>query len=165
MEEIARVAGVGVGTIYRRYPGKELLLTELVQETCELHLVQLEATLGRPEQPDVLLCEVIKLHLRMGEEHAMLLDMLAPAGPDVDTEICPRTKAYLRERALLVGLIEVGMDAGTFRKGDPLPMAAAIMELLHWQACTRLKRSLGLSSGEAADHLTRLVLGGLRASD
>ncbi|MBM3268240.1 MAG: TetR/AcrR family transcriptional regulator [Candidatus Sericytochromatia bacterium] len=164
MEEIARVAGVGVGTIYRRYPGKEILLGELVQETCELHLSLLEATLARPEHPPALLREVVHLHFRMGEEHAMLLDMLAPESPDADVTDSPRAQAYLRERALLEGLIRAGMDQGVFAKGDPLPMAAMIMELLHWQSCERMRRSLGLSSEAAADQLTKLVLGGLGVS-
>ena len=93
----------------------------------------------------------------------MLLDMHAPDGPEAVPTSCPRTQAYLRERALLVGLLRVGMAQGSFRQGDPLPMAAALMELLHWQACDRLRRSLGLSNMEAAEQLTRLVLGGICA--
>jgi AcrR family transcriptional regulator len=32
VEEVARVAGVGMGTLYRRFPTKEALITELVHE-------------------------------------------------------------------------------------------------------------------------------------
>lgn len=32
VEEIARVAGVGIGTLYRRFPNKEALITELVED-------------------------------------------------------------------------------------------------------------------------------------
>lgn len=35
VEEIARVAGVGVGTLYRRFPNKEALITELVHDVLE----------------------------------------------------------------------------------------------------------------------------------
>lgn len=35
VEEIARVAGVGVGTLYRRFPNKEALITELVHVVLE----------------------------------------------------------------------------------------------------------------------------------
>jgi AcrR family transcriptional regulator len=35
VEEIARVAGVGVGTLYRRFPTKEALIAELVRDMLE----------------------------------------------------------------------------------------------------------------------------------
>ena len=35
VEEIARVAGVGVGTLYRRFPTKDALIAELVQDVLE----------------------------------------------------------------------------------------------------------------------------------
>jgi AcrR family transcriptional regulator len=35
VEEIARVAGVGVGTLYRRFPNKDALIAELVQDVLE----------------------------------------------------------------------------------------------------------------------------------
>jgi AcrR family transcriptional regulator len=36
VEEIARVAGVGIGTLYRRFPNKEALITELVQDLLDV---------------------------------------------------------------------------------------------------------------------------------
>jgi AcrR family transcriptional regulator len=35
VEEIARTAGVGIGTLYRRFPNKEALIAELVQDVLE----------------------------------------------------------------------------------------------------------------------------------
>lgn len=35
VEEIARAAGVGVGTLYRRFPNKDALIAELVQDVLE----------------------------------------------------------------------------------------------------------------------------------
>ncbi|HWA68033.1 MAG TPA: helix-turn-helix domain-containing protein [Mycobacteriales bacterium] len=35
VEEIARVAGVGVGTLYRRFPNKDALIAELVRDVLE----------------------------------------------------------------------------------------------------------------------------------
>ena len=49
VEEIARVAGVGMGTLYRRFPTKEDLVDELVQST--LHRFALLAEQARA-QPD-----------------------------------------------------------------------------------------------------------------
>ena len=46
MAEIARRAGVGIGTLYRRYPSKEAL----VQHLCLDGMRQLEAVHQRPVQ-------------------------------------------------------------------------------------------------------------------
>lgn len=35
VDEIARVAGVGVGTLYRRFPTKDALISELVRQVLE----------------------------------------------------------------------------------------------------------------------------------
>jgi AcrR family transcriptional regulator len=51
VEEIARVAGVGVGTLYRRFPTKEALISELVRDMLEtmsdLAAEAMEASDGR----------------------------------------------------------------------------------------------------------------------
>ena len=73
-----------------------------------------------------------------------------------------RTQAYLRSRDFLVGLLQTGMDHGDFRQVEPLPIAAAMMESLHWNACERVRTSLGLSVEEAANHTADLLLGGLK---
>lgn len=45
VEEIARVAGVGVGTLYRRFPTKDALIAELVSDVLEtMSAVAAEAT-------------------------------------------------------------------------------------------------------------------------
>jgi AcrR family transcriptional regulator len=164
MEEIARVAGVGVGTIYRRYPGKDQLLTALVEETTSLLLSAVEDVLVQPKAPGALVRDIVHVHYRMAAQHAMLLDLEAPKNPNYSPQECVRTQAYLRSRDLLVGLLQAGMDHGDFRPVDPLPIAAAMMELLHWDACERVRTSLGLTVEAAADHTAEFLLGGLKAT-
>jgi len=48
MEEIARQAGVGVGTIYRHFPDKEALMGELVRERFVLFNESMRAALDAP---------------------------------------------------------------------------------------------------------------------
>lgn len=49
MEEIARAAGVGVGTLYRRFPDRKALLIAVVQQSLETLITQTEA--ARLEEP------------------------------------------------------------------------------------------------------------------
>ena len=49
VEEIARVAGVGIGTLYRRFPTKDALIAALVQDVVDtMSRLALEAT-GQPD--------------------------------------------------------------------------------------------------------------------
>jgi AcrR family transcriptional regulator len=49
MEDVARRAGVGVGTIYRHYPTKEALIQELLAE--RMRRLTVEARSARAEEP------------------------------------------------------------------------------------------------------------------
>lgn len=48
MEDIARRAGVGVGTVYRRFPDRESLLDALLTELLEVYLRATQEALGSP---------------------------------------------------------------------------------------------------------------------
>jgi AcrR family transcriptional regulator len=49
VEEVARVAGVGVGTLYRRFPTKDALIAELVRELLTEVLDLATSSLGMPD--------------------------------------------------------------------------------------------------------------------
>ena len=49
VDEIARVAGVGIGTLYRRFPTKDALISELVRQVLEDFVALAEEALSAPE--------------------------------------------------------------------------------------------------------------------
>jgi AcrR family transcriptional regulator len=49
VDEIARVAGVGIGTLYRRFPTKDALISELVRQVLEDFLTLAHEALSAPE--------------------------------------------------------------------------------------------------------------------
>lgn len=49
LDEIARLAGVGVGTVYRRFPNKELLIDALFEDRIGEVAALAEAALGDPD--------------------------------------------------------------------------------------------------------------------
>jgi len=48
VDEIARVAGVGIGTLYRRFPTKDALISELVRQVLEDFLALAQDALSAP---------------------------------------------------------------------------------------------------------------------
>ncbi|HUQ56399.1 TetR/AcrR family transcriptional regulator [Lentzea sp.] len=48
LDEVAQRAGVGVGTVYRRFPTRELLLRAALEERLEQHATAVEAALHAP---------------------------------------------------------------------------------------------------------------------
>ena len=57
-DEIARVAGVGVGTVYRRFPNRDDLVDALFEEQIDAVVARAEAAAADPE-PWTGLCELI----------------------------------------------------------------------------------------------------------
>jgi len=56
LDDVAAHAGVGVGTVYRRFPTKEELLEAAFEERLEEHVRQIEAALRAPTGWDGLVC-------------------------------------------------------------------------------------------------------------
>ena len=55
IDDVARHAGVGVGTVYRHFPTKQALVTELVRQTFRLFTVRAREALGADEEPFALI--------------------------------------------------------------------------------------------------------------
>jgi|ERR1700722_14131786 AcrR family transcriptional regulator len=55
IDDVARHAGVGVGTVYRHFPTKQALVTELVRQTFRLFTVRAREALAADEEPFALI--------------------------------------------------------------------------------------------------------------
>jgi AcrR family transcriptional regulator len=55
IDDVARHAGVGVGTVYRHFPTKQALVTELVRQTFRLFTERAREALGADEEPFALI--------------------------------------------------------------------------------------------------------------
>lgn len=160
MEEVARRAGVGVGTIYRRFPSKEQLFAAVSLAACEdtrHHLVQ-----AAEDADDIAtkLRAIIAAHYRQCLGQAPLLDGPAPHGESAAES--EHVGLYPALHALLADVIAAGQAQGSLRSGDPATLAALALELLSPRAVQRISRAVG-ACGDAAEQVADFVLAGLKA--
>lgn len=86
IDEVARQAGVGVGTLYRHFPTKEALIVAVLATRLEQLSDESRCLLDSSEPGDALCVFVRHLGEQMACKHD-LADALAEAGIDVKTEM------------------------------------------------------------------------------
>ncbi|MBK9712285.1 MAG: TetR/AcrR family transcriptional regulator [Kouleothrix sp.] len=164
MEEVARRAGVGVGTIYRRFPSKDLLFAAVSQAACAdtRHCLQ-AATQAQHDPLLKLRALVLTQYQRCGVQSA-LLD-LHPAAEATTGPTFEQQQLYDALHRMLQQVIAEGQREGAIRQDDPAALAALCLELLSPRAFEHLARVVGRDAEDAAEYTLRFVLGGLRGAE
>jgi AcrR family transcriptional regulator len=158
MEEVARRAGVGVGTIYRRFPSKEHLFAAVSHAACDdmRHCLQEAAEAER--DPLLKLRALVHVQYHRCETQAALLDP-SPAGEGATYD---QQQLYGMLHGMLEHVIADGQRQGVLREGNPAALAALCLELLSPRALHHLARLVG-GPEEVAELVVRFVLYGLGA--
>jgi AcrR family transcriptional regulator len=137
MEEIARRAGVGVGTIYRRFPSKEHLFAAVSNAACaDMQHCLVEAA-GEAHDPVGKLRALVIVQFRRSEQYAALLD-LSPVAPEnegadasADVEASERAHLYATLHTTLRQVIAEGQQQGVIHAGDPALLASLCLAVLN----------------------------------
>ena len=113
MDDVARAAGVGVGTVYRHFPNKDALIGELVNQKFTVIRGLLEEAIASGADPG----EALLASLRKGAEH-METDMatqhvMSGAPRPAVWRMCASTVDGVNE--LSSQLIDAGIASGTLR--------------------------------------------------
>jgi AcrR family transcriptional regulator len=162
MEEVARRAGVGVGTIYRRFPSKEHLFAAVSHAACaDTHHCLQEAAQAERD-PLLKLRALVLVQYHRCEGQAALLELRPPAetpsaGTVFDQQLYDTFHAMLRQ------VIAEAQRQGAIRSGDPAVLAALCLEVLSPHAFSNLARVVDGCVEDIAEHAVRFVLGGLGA--
>lgn len=154
LEDVARRAGVGIGTLYRRFPDRESLLRAVAEESLR-RLVDMAETASR-EEPDAwhALCRFLRAssELRLG---------LLPAKLEPHVHQKLRTGGDLAEMrqkviALVLEMTERAQADGALRE-DVGPGDIAVLMTLDVYA------PAGFADGRALARVVEIMLDGLRA--
>ena len=160
MEEVARRAGVGVGTIYRRFPSKEHLLAAVSHAACaDMRHCLLEAAEAEPD-PLRKLRALVHVQYHRCETQSVLVD-LRPAGDGASGAAIDQQELYDMLHQMLRQAIAEGQRQGAIRQDDPGALAALCVELLSPRAFQHLARVIGDDPDAVAEHVVRFVLFGL----
>jgi AcrR family transcriptional regulator len=151
IDEIARRAGVGAGTVYRHFPTKDALYRAVVEDRIARIVNEGRALLTDGEPGDALFTFLRAMILQWGATDRGLADALAGLGIDVAAAMPDIDREF---RTLLADMLRAGQRAGTVRADvSAADVKAIVVGTQAMQAYTP----------EAAGRLLEVVLDGLRA--
>jgi AcrR family transcriptional regulator len=112
MDDVAARAGVGVGTVYRHFPTKELLMGEMVRQKFALIAQHAREGLEQSGEPFEVFAGVLRRNLEVTAKDAAAQDALMRAGDEV-WEQAHDVRAELDEA--VQELIDRAQAAGSMR--------------------------------------------------
>jgi AcrR family transcriptional regulator len=151
IDEIARRASVGAGTVYRHFPTKEDLFRAVVEDRIRGIVDEGRALLVSEEPAEALFKFLRSMVLRWGATDRGLSEALAGVGIDVETVLPEAEDDFL---GMLGDLLRAAQKAGAVRRDVGVPDVKAILVGL---------QAMQSYNDEAAQRLTDVVLDGLRA--
>ncbi|HEY4454500.1 MAG TPA: helix-turn-helix domain-containing protein [Pseudonocardiaceae bacterium] len=143
MEDIAREAGVGVGTLYRHFPDRRALLEDIAVDTLRNLLEAARAEVGRSPAWEALLRLV---------DHCMALPLsLTKSLITGQPERAELTDLEAEVNGLIAAIAADAQREGDLRADVP---PTEVVRVLNVAVCR--------CGARADDHLTRVLLAGLR---
>jgi len=168
MSDIARGAGVAVGTLYNYFGSKEEIFQEIfVARSSEFH-AELEPALER-RSPSEQLARVVHTSLEYIDRHGALFAMFVERGLTAEYDLeriggGVVDAEYVRFLRLLSQLVESAVKAGELRSDVPAAtMVAALSGAMNGATYAWLKRRRRGRLSAAADDLLTLFLSGARS--
>jgi len=152
VDEIARRAGVGAGTVYRHFPTKDELFRAVVEDRLERVVEDGRALLESGEPGTALFTFLRSIVLQWGATDRGLAEALAGVGIDIAQAAPESEDAFL---AVLRELLQAAQVAGTVR--DDLGVGEVKAILVGCQAMQSYNATL-------AERVTDVVIDGLRAA-
>ena len=162
MEEVARVAGVGKGTIYRYFPDKESLYFAVIFQGIDELKQQIRAALMAPGQLEPKIRELITTLVSFFHRNRLFFRLMNLEDNKVGDEGHPNRRRWRRERGELVdgiaAALEHGRDMGAFEAVYPRAEAQILLGMV--RSVLRHNEE-GLGPEEMADEIARVFFRGI----
>lgn len=150
IDEIARRAEVGAGTIYRHFPTKDELFRAVVKDRMQRVVDDGYALLASDEPGAAIFTFLRSIVLQWGATDRVLVEALAGFGIDIAQAAPESEDAFL---AVLGELLGAAQKAGTARHDVGVPEVKAILV-----GC----QAMQAYNAELAERVTDVVVDGLR---
>jgi len=151
IDEIARRADVGAGTVYRHFPTKEALFNAVIKDRLQRLVNDGYALLGSVGSGEALFAFLRSMVLQWGAADRGLVEALAGLGIDIDSAAPEAEDAFL---SLLGELLRAAQEAGTARHDIGVREVKSILV-----GC----QAMEAYNPELAERVTDVVVDGLRA--
>ncbi|HET6735975.1 TetR/AcrR family transcriptional regulator [Mycobacterium sp.] len=151
IDEIARRAGVGAGTVYRHFPTKDDLFRAVIEDRLRRIVDDGRALLASADPGEALFTFLRSMVLDWGATDQGLVDALAGVGIDIKDAVPDAEEAFL---GLVGELLRAAQKAGTVRRDVDVPDVKTIV--VGAQAMQAYRP-------DTAERLTEVMLDGLRA--
>jgi AcrR family transcriptional regulator len=152
IDEIARRAGVGAGTVYRHFPTKEALFQAVIADRMRRIIDEGHALLESEQPGQALFTFLRSMVLQWGAADRGLVEALAGVGIDVNNAVPEAEEDFL---GLLADLLSAAQHAGTARPDITVPEVKTLMV-----GCQAMQSY----NAELADRVTEVALDGLRGN-
>ena len=152
IDEIARRAGVGAGTVYRHFPTKEDLFRAVIEDRIRGIVDAGRALLDSTDPGSALFVFLRSMVLQWGASDRGLVDAFAGQGIDVNDAAPDAETEFL---ALLGDLLSAAQLAGAVRADVTVPEIKALLVGL---------QAMQAYNADAAERGTAVVIDGLRAT-
>ncbi|AWE06037.1 hypothetical protein DCE79_00810 [Lysinibacillus sp. 2017] len=159
IDEIAKLAGVGVGTVYRRFISKEQLAkavaTIIIHEVYEEQEIIKVADISADEKIRKLFGCYANISIKYGKIHQMIVDILvAEDGQDEFSSMFLKSLSNI-----FTDIIKLGQKQGIFREGDLRIYHIFLENIVTPKVVNDLSKIMPLT--HTADLLTDLALNGI----
>ncbi|KAB1139068.1 helix-turn-helix transcriptional regulator [Streptomyces luteolifulvus] len=135
MEDVARRARVGVGTVYRRFPSKDVLVRRIAEEETSRLTDQARAALGQEDEPWSALSRFLRTSVASGAgrllpPQVLRVGVLEEAAGSADGSVFEETRVPPQRLRPATGELRLVPEQSSSSSADDDEGAAALLEVV-----------------------------------